>query len=413
MKRILIIEDDRFIADVYQAKLSAEGFLVDVASNGRSGLKQFDLNQPDLVLVDLMLPEINGVDVIRSMHAHAANRELPILVFSNAYLGGMVQEAWEAGATQVLTKANCRPSQLVQAVKDALDVSSTPTLLIDVAVEKRPESEAEFIPEISGVFFRNFPQMLVTLRQPMGVLEKSPQDTPSLQTLCRTVHSIAANAGLAGIEPLAQIAAALESLLKLLWEKPERVNLSTVRTIGQAIKLFEDIAASPDDRVLKDPSIARVLVVDDDEFAQLAVCSALALVNLTAICADNPASALEKLEQGHFDLIISDIEMPTADGYALCTILRGVPTYEEIPIVFLSQHTDSDHRKESLVRGGNDFISKPFLYMELAVKALSFVMRGTGSNRQPSTPRASHHTPWQPSDDNQLRVLGVADRLAS
>jgi CheY-like chemotaxis protein len=407
MKRILIIEDDRFIADVYQAKLSAEGFLVDVASNGRSGLKQFDLNQPDLVLVDLMLPEINGVDVIRSTRARAGNREIPIIVFSNAYLGGMVQEAWEAGASQVLTKANCRPGQLVQAVKDALHISSSVALPIDTAVEKQTEKESKFIPEISTVFFRNFPQMLVTLRQPMGVLGKSPQDAPSLQTLCRTVHSIAANAGLAGIDPLAHMAAALESLLKLLWEKPERANLSTVRSIGQAIKLFEDVAASPNDRVLKDPSMARVLVVDDDEFAQLAVCSALELVNLTAICADNPASALEELEQGHFDLIISDIEMPTADGYALCTILRGLPTYEEIPIIFLSQHTDSDHRKESLVRGGNDFISKPFLYMELAVKALSFVMRGTGSNRQPSTPLASLHSPWQPSHDNQLCALGV------
>jgi DNA-binding response OmpR family regulator len=407
MKRILIIEDDRFIADIYQAKLSAEGFLVDVASNGRSGLKQFDLNQPDLVLVDLMLPEINGVEVIRSMHARSSNRELPIIVFSNAYLGGMVQEAWEAGASQVLTKASCRPGQLVQAVKDALHVSSSVPPAIGVAVDEQTENGTEFIPEISRVFFRNFPQMLVTLRQPMSVLGQSPQDTPSLQTLCRTVHSIAANAGLAGIDPLAHMAAALESLLKLLWEKPERVNLSTVRSIGQAIKLFEDIAASPNDRVLKDPSLARVLVVDDDEFAQLAVCSALELVNLTAIRADNPASALEELEQGHFDLIISDIEMPTADGYALCTILRGLPTYEEIPIIFLSQHTDSDHRKESLVCGGNDFISKPFLYMELAVKALSFVMRGTGSNRQTSTPLASHHRPWQPSHDNQLRALGV------
>jgi DNA-binding response OmpR family regulator len=106
------------------------------------------------------------------------------------------------------------------------------------------------------------------------------------------------------------------------------------------------------------------------------------------------------LEQGHFDLIISDIEMPTADGYSLCTILRGVPTYEQIPIIFLSQHTDSDHRKESFVRGGNDFISKPFLYMELAVKALSFVMRSTADNRKPVTPLASQGRPRQPAETN-------------
>jgi CheY-like chemotaxis protein len=396
MKRILIIEDDRFIADVYQARLRAEGFLVDVASNGRSGLKQFDLNQPDLVLVDLMLPEINGVDVIRSMHARAGNRELPIIVFSNAYLGGMIQEAWEAGASQVLTKANCKPAQVVQTVKDALHVSSTPPRSTASAVAR----QAEFIPEISGVFFRNLPQMLVTLRHPMSILGKSPQDTSALQALCRTVHSVAANAGMAGIDPLSQMAAALESLLKLLWEKPERVTASTVRTIGQAIKVFEDIALSPNDRTLKDPSTARVLVVDDDVLTHHAVCAALEIVNLTTICADSPASALEELEQGHFDLIISDIEMPTADGYSLCTILRGVPTYEQIPIVFLSQYTDSDHRKESFVRGGNDFISKPFLYMELAVKALSFVMRGPRDDGETLTPPPSQGRRRQPTEAN-------------
>ena len=401
MKRILIIEDDRFIADVYQAKLHAEGFLVDTASNGRSGLKQFDLNQPDLALVDLMLPEINGVEVIRSMRARAGNRELPVLVFSNAYLGGMVQEAWEAGASQVLTKADSRPGQVVQAVNDALHISSSaPPPPVGAAGDRQAESGAEFLPEISGVFFRNFPQMLDTLRQPMSVLGKKPHDASALQMLCRTVHSIAANAGLAGIDPLAQMATALESLLKLLWEKPERVTPSTLRSVGQAIKLFQDIGVAPHDHALKDPSTARVLVVDDNEYAQQAVCSALAIVNLTVICVDNSARALEELGQGHFDLIISDIEMPTVDGYALCTILRGVPTYEQTPIIFLSQHADPEHRRESFVREGNDFISKPFLYMELAVKALSFVMRGAWDESEQMAPLASQGRPRQPAETN-------------
>jgi CheY-like chemotaxis protein/HPt (histidine-containing phosphotransfer) domain-containing protein len=397
MKRILIIEDDRFIAEVYQAKLRAEGFLVDSASNGRSGLKQFDLDQPDLVLVDLMLPEISGVDAIRSMRARAGSRELPIIVFSNAYLGGMVHEAWRAGASQVLTKASCTPNQVVQVVKEALHIPGSIRPLIGDAVI---EQEAKFIPEIAEVFYRNLPQMLVTVRQPMSLLSKCPNDTPSLQTLCRTVHSIAANAEMAGIDPLAQIATALENLLKLLWEKPERVTVSALCSVGQAISLFEDIAASPNKRVLKDPTTARVLVVDDDEFIREAVCSALKIVDLQVTCVDSPANALEALEQGRFDLIISDIEMPTAGGFALCTILRGVPTYENIPVIFLSQHADLQHREESFVRGGSDFISKPFLCMELAVKALSFVLRGTrgasGSvpprNRLRQTAEANYQT---------------------
>ena len=400
MKRILIIEDDQFIADGYQAKLQAEGYLVHTANNGRSGLKQFDLTRPDLVLVDLMLPEINGVDVIRSIRARAGNRKLPILVFSNAYLGSMVQEAWEAGASQVLTKANSRPGQVVQAISDALHVSSSAPPPVGAVVDRQIESGAGFIPEISRVFFRNLPQMVVALRPPMSVLAKSPHDSSALQMLCRTVHSIAGNAGLAGIGPLTHIAPALESLLKLLWEKPERVTPSTLRTVGQAIKLFEDMSVAPNDHVWKDPSAARVLVVEDDAFAQNAVCSALATVDLTAICADNPARALEELEQGHFDLIISDIEMPVADGYALCTILRGVPTYEQIPIIILSHYVDSEHRRKSFVHGGNDFISKPFLYMELAVKALSFVIRGACDESEPVTSLASQARPRQLAETN-------------
>jgi CheY-like chemotaxis protein/HPt (histidine-containing phosphotransfer) domain-containing protein len=282
-----------------------------------------------------------------------------------------------------------------------LHISSfAPPPLVGATGDRQTESGAEFLPEISGVFFRNFPQMLDTLRQPMSVLSKTPHDASALQMLCRTVHSIAANAGLAGLDPLAQMATALESLLKLLWEKPERVTPSTLRSVGQAIKLFQDIGVAPYDHALKDPSTARVLVVDDNEFAQQAVCSALAIVNLTVICVDDSARALEELEQGHFDLIISDIEMPTADGYALCTILRGVPTYEQIPIIFLSQYADPEHRRESFVRGGNDFISKPFLHMELAVKALSFVMRGAWDESEQMAPWASQSRPRRPAETN-------------
>ena len=98
MKRILVVEDDRFIADVYQTKLRANGLAVDTAGDGRTGLQLFDRHRPDAVLVDLMLPEINGVELIRSMRSRASAQQLPIIVLSNAYLGGVVRQAWEAGA---------------------------------------------------------------------------------------------------------------------------------------------------------------------------------------------------------------------------------------------------------------------------------------------------------------------------
>ena len=102
MKRILIVEDDSLIADVYSQKLRAEGFDVDVTVDGRTALKTFHERPADLVLLDLLLPEVGGVDLLKEIRAEFGPTELPVLVFTNAYLGGIVQQAWEAGANQVI-----------------------------------------------------------------------------------------------------------------------------------------------------------------------------------------------------------------------------------------------------------------------------------------------------------------------
>jgi DNA-binding response OmpR family regulator len=124
------------------------------------------------------------------------------------------------------------------------------------------------------------------------------------------------------------------------------------------------------------PSAARILVVDDDEFTRRAVGRALARVNLKIICADSPVQALKRRTGRRFDLIILDIELPDASGFDLCSRFRAMPTCRDTPIIFLSVHKDHQDRTESALRGGNDYITKPFLYMELATKALSFLLSG-------------------------------------
>ena len=121
MKRILIIEDDPLIADVYRNKLCANGFAVDMADDGASGLDFFRNRKADLVLLDLMLPQINGLEVLKAIRTQFGPQDLPVLVFTNAFLGGMVQQAWEAGANQVLTKATMTPKMIIDMIKNALN----------------------------------------------------------------------------------------------------------------------------------------------------------------------------------------------------------------------------------------------------------------------------------------------------
>ena len=80
MKKILIIEDDPIVANVYRNKLAVEGYQAEVAVDGETGLDLLAAFQPQLIIVDLMLPTISGVDVIREVRAEAAFAKTPIIV---------------------------------------------------------------------------------------------------------------------------------------------------------------------------------------------------------------------------------------------------------------------------------------------------------------------------------------------
>jgi DNA-binding response OmpR family regulator len=67
--------------------------------------------------------------------------------------------------------------------------------------------------------------------------------------------------------------------------------------------------------------------------------------------------------------------MPGMNGFELCTRLRALPTYKKTPVVFVTSLNDFESRANSTMSGGNDFIAKPFLFMELAVKSLLYVLR--------------------------------------
>jgi CheY-like chemotaxis protein len=98
--------------------------------------------------------------------------------------------------------------------------------------------------------------------------------------------------------------------------------------------------------------------------------------------AGSAAEALQLLAGTDFDLIFLDVDMPGMNGYELCSKLRTMPQYKKTPVVFVTALTDFDNRTSSMMAGGNDFIAKPFLFIELTVKSLVHVLR---AKLQPQT----------------------------
>src|SRR5487761_1904967 len=109
MKKVLIIEDDPIIANVYRNKLAVDGYQAECAADGEAGIKLMRTLAPDVIILDLMLPKMTGIEVIKQVRAEADFSKTPIIVFSNTYLTNLIQEAWKAGATKCLSKSSSSP----------------------------------------------------------------------------------------------------------------------------------------------------------------------------------------------------------------------------------------------------------------------------------------------------------------
>lgn len=121
--KILLVEDDRFIQNMYVAKLTKEGFTVGVADDGEQALLMAHSMQPDLILLDIMLPKKSGWQVLRTLQANAVSRLIPVLILSN--IGGQedVDQALEMGAVDYLIKAHFIPSEVIHKIRSILSLT--------------------------------------------------------------------------------------------------------------------------------------------------------------------------------------------------------------------------------------------------------------------------------------------------
>jgi len=399
MKKILIVEDDQIVANIYRNKFSLEGFEVEVANTGNVGLELAQVFQPDAVILDLMLPQMTGVEFMKKIRSQDGFAQLPVIVFSNTYLTNMVQEAWKAGATKCLSKANCTPKHLIEVLKTTLNIngaSASGSLPQKQTAHARGEkshatgrsqnanttgitfmSDAEFQADLLKTFSKNLPTALNSMRTQLQALIKCDNESTRLkhiQDLYRRIHALTGNAAVVGLVHFAHVADALEALLKELFEKPKSVNASALRTVASTIDfmgfLFERGLSKQDDL-----SRTNILVVDDEAISRRAISHSLEKARLKSQSVESPASALELLGKNQYDLVFLDIDMPGMNGFEVCAKLRAMPAHKKTPVVFVTSLNDFDSRANSTMSGGNDFIAKPFLFMELAVKALVHLLR--------------------------------------
>ncbi len=388
MKKLLIIEDDRIIGNIYSKKFAGEGFNVEVAEDGQTGLERVTAFQPDIILLDLMLPKVNGLEILSRVRANPQFANLPIIVFSNAYMTSVIDAAWKAGATTVLTKANTSPRKLTETIAELLAkpaaAPAAPAAPTPAAAPPPPPAPAaptqdeEFQAEQRRQFLGSIPQFNQGIRDLHQNFLKTEDRTAKIAAvgeLYRHIHALTGAAGLVGADIIARMSAAYEALLKEMHDKPGNINVSTTRTSTQTLffisALLEKAAALPHLSGF-DPI---VLAVDDEEISRRAVTLAIEKAGVRSIACENGADALEKARSTPFDIIVLDVDMPGMNGYEVCTKLRAQANYKDTPVVFVTGLSDFQSRARSTLSGANDLIAKPFVFVELSVKLLSYLLK--------------------------------------
>jgi CheY-like chemotaxis protein len=504
MKKILIIEDDLIVRSIYRRKFEMSGYTVETAEEGAAALALLPQFRPDVIQVDIMLlPGMDGVEVIRKIRANPEFKKTPVLVLSSFYRPDLARDAWKAGANKCVSKMDCTPSLALDLVeqlladegsgftqtygtiplaKDALDDQAEvaplkiPTSLVEpdpvkpapagtaapnpekpklrVALDLSPSTGAapsmpkladqsaasaateepkpkffggtvpppfksttlpslgrqapakpiadespapvpetkpapaatpsgsDFRVEIRQEFLRRAPQIQAELQDRVNALIKSKSVNDQLSLLrdlevC--IGSLASLSGITGFSRISHLSGAMDALLQELDRKPSQMTASVLRTIAHASDcmnvLFRDLTGISQDV----PQSLLILVVDDEPISRRTVSIALGKASLRCVGIEDPKMALTILKENSFDLIFLDAEMPELNGFELCTELRKLPTNKTTPVIFVTAMTNFEIRAQSSLSGGNDLIAKPFLMMELAVKALTYLLKPAAS----------------------------------
>ncbi|MFA5175284.1 MAG: response regulator transcription factor [Patescibacteria group bacterium] len=117
---ILLVEDDPFLSDIYKKKFEMEGFKVSLARDGEKAVNDANKKSPDLILLDVLLPKLDGFAVLEKLKSDKKTKNIPVVLLTNFGQKEDVEKGMKAGAVEYLIKTHFKPSEIVDKIKKVL-----------------------------------------------------------------------------------------------------------------------------------------------------------------------------------------------------------------------------------------------------------------------------------------------------
>ncbi|MBD3308273.1 response regulator, partial [candidate division KSB3 bacterium] len=377
-KVILIIEDNADLAHTTMEVTRDMGFKVLVALDGRTGLTLAEQFRPTGILLDLVLPDINGMEVLRELKSTRELRHIPVHIVSSKERDNTFRHAGAIGYYQ----KPLNDIDIQHAIENLVAVSEKypKHLLIVEDNDTQREALRDFISESDEIQIVGVPSQTQAIEE----IEKEIYDAAIIDLelkdgsgydICKYIKE--RNIPLPVIIYTGRELTEAEE--RELRKYTDSIIIKTARSyerLSDEVSLFlhkmsqdaETQSASPHSlphplESQGDLSGKKVLIVDDDMKNVFVLASALENNGATVIDAPNGKAALERLRQEHdIALVLMDVMMPVMDGYTAIREIRKDDQLKHLPIIALTAKALKGDRQKCIQAGANDYISKPVDY---------------------------------------------------
>ncbi|MCK9381646.1 MAG: response regulator [Sulfuritalea sp.] len=373
-KCILIIEDDLSFASILQGMVKERGFDALVASDGESGIAMARRFLPSAVILDVMLPHIDGWGVMRSLKDNPRTRHIPVHFVTCLEDR---QKAMAMGAIGFATKPVSMEqiNDVLQSIEGSLAKSVRKLLIVedneDEAKSMVALLEEDGVDIVVAVTGRDAIRLLASQAFDCMVLDLGLSDMSGFELLeyiqnmegARRIPVIIHSGRELTHEDERKLRRFAESIIIKGAKSPERL----LNEVTLFLHLVESNLHPNKQRMIrtaidKEAMLEgrKVLLVDDDMRNIFSLSSVLAEKNMVVIEAENGREALARLEDHHdISIILMDIMMPEMDGYAAMREIRKNPRLVNIPIIAMTAKALRGDQQKCMAAGASDYIAKP------------------------------------------------------
>jgi CheY-like chemotaxis protein/signal transduction histidine kinase len=373
-KVILIVEDDKSFAKILLDLSKAKGFKCIAAENGFSGLQLIKKYMPSAVLLDLDLPDINGLKMLDLLKHDSDTRQIPVHIISGreerqaslekGAVGFLSKPISIAELDSVFNRIEIILQESIQHVLVIEDDVHTQAAIYEMLKHKKIEIDCvnTGITGLERLQLQDYDCIILDLKLP---------DMTGFEVLARLaefkkmhVPPIVINTGkdLTQAE-YKELNHFTDSIVIKGAHSPERL-LTEVSLFLHNVNKLLPFEQSQGVRMLYDADETlkgrKILLVDDDLRNTFALSKVLQHYEMDVIMADNGKLALEMLEQEvGIELVIMDIMMPVMDGYEAMRRIRENPQFNKLPIIALTANAMLGDRNKCIEGGANDYMTKP------------------------------------------------------